>query len=89
MNTILHIANAAKDLDPFLEIIKKSYTSAIKKITAKMPVSNVDVIVANNPYEVIPEIGMGGRTYNAHLVVISIDVNSQKLKDNSGSFLSS
>jgi len=81
MNIILHILHASKDLDPFIESIERNFSLAVKKITAKLPVSNIDVVVANNPQGVIPEIGIGGRTYNAHFIYLSVNAKFPNLKN--------
>lgn len=73
MNVFLHILNAARDLDPFINDIENTYRAAVEKITAKIPVSNIDVVIANNPQGAIPEIGIGGRTLNAYLIFVSVN----------------
>lgn len=81
MNIILHTLNVASNLNPFVKEIDHIFYPTVEKITAKIPVSNVDVVVANNPQGAIPEIGVGGKTYNPHLVFISIDAKFPNLKN--------
>jgi hypothetical protein len=81
MNILLQVLNAANDLDTFLEVIEDNFPLAVEKITARIPVTEADVVVANNPQGAIPEIGIGGRTLNSHLVFVSIDVKFPNLKD--------
>lgn len=73
MNIRLNTLNANGDLETFKNTIKSTFASTVKKITAIMPVSNVDIAIVNNPHGAIPEVGVGGMTYNPHFVVISID----------------
>lgn len=80
MNNInLHILNASGSLTPYLETIKEEFDMAIKKVTNKIPVSNVDVVVVDDPEDSIPELGFGGYTPSDHLVYISIDPKSLQL----------
>lgn len=80
MNILLHVLNAANDLDSFLEDIENNFSPAVEKITAKIPVSNIDVLIASDPRWAIPEIGMGGRMLNSHLIFVSIDPKFPNLK---------
>lgn len=83
MNNInLHILNASGTLTPHLKTIKEEFDMTIKKVTDKIPISNVDIMVSDDPEDSIPELGFGGYTPSAHLVYISVDPKSPQL-DNS------
>ena len=57
MNNInLHILNASGTLTPYTETIKEEFDMAIKKVINKIPVSNVDVVVVDDPEDSIPEL---------------------------------
>lgn len=73
MNINLHILNSSGSLTPFTEDIKRIFDQSIKKIASKIPISDVDVVVYDNPDSAIPEIGIGGYALNKHMIWISID----------------
>lgn len=79
MNIISHILNASGKLTSHIKIIEFNFNKAIKKVTERLPISNVDVIIAENPVGAIPKLGIGGRSLNANLVFISIDSNFPNL----------
>lgn len=73
MNINLHILNSSGSLTSFTEDIKKVFDQSVRKITSKIPISDVDAVVYDNPDSAIPEIGIGGYAPNKHMVWISID----------------
>jgi uncharacterized protein YjaZ len=55
-------------------------TAAISSALLDLP--DVDVIVMNVPWAVIPRLGVGGTSYDAHQVVLWLDVGHEHLKTN-------
>ena len=80
MGLNLHILKASGRLKPYIKDIAKACREAERKIPAKIPISNVDVVIVDNPYESIPEIGVGGHTHHPNFVVVSIDPQFPNLK---------
>jgi uncharacterized protein YjaZ len=71
-NVEIFIAQASGTLGKHTDKIMSAFASAVK--TAKnINLSAVDVIVTDNPYGVIPEMGVGGYTPGTHVVYLSID----------------
>jgi len=53
-----------------------------KQCGDKIKLSNVDVVVMNVPWNIIPRIGINGFSYDAHQIILSIDSNHDYLKAN-------
>jgi len=79
-NINLYILNASGKLIPYVKEIEDAFNEAVIKIIKKIPVSNVDVVVVDNPLSVIPEIGIGGHAMSANYVVVSLDHEFNNLK---------
>ena len=73
MDITRHILLASGRLTPFVDQIKKEFDNSVGQITKKMLISNIDVVIYDNPEGVIPEVGVGGYAPNSHLVFISLD----------------
>lgn len=73
-NINLHILNASGKLTPYIKKIKNIFDKAVIKIVNKIPVSDIDVVIVDDPLQSIPEIGMGGYTMTPNFVKISFDV---------------
>ena len=69
----LYILKASGRFGPYLKDLKESLKFAIKKTAGKISVSKVDLVIYDNPAQVIPEIGVGGRTHSPYLVRVSLD----------------
>ena len=50
------------------------------KISNKLPISDVDVAIYNNPRGIIPEVGIGGYAPNEHLVFVYLDSKFPNIK---------
>lgn len=72
-NINLHILNASGKLTPYIKEIENIFDKTVGKVTDKVPVSNVDIVIVDNPFYAIPEIGIGGHTITANYIVISLD----------------
>jgi hypothetical protein len=73
MHILLHVLNATNDLNSFIKGIENSFSSSVSKISEIIPISNIDVLITSDANGAIPEIGIGGRMLNPHLVLISLD----------------
>lgn len=73
MSINIYILKATGCLNPFAKDIEKQSEKAIKKVAARIPISNVDIVFYDNPKEAIPEIGIGGYTPSPHLVLIALN----------------
>ena len=80
MNIVLHILNASGNLSSSANDIQLIFNNSIRKIVEKLPISNVDVIIADNSRGAIPEVGIGGRSLNPNLIFISINHSFPNLK---------
>ena len=82
MGLNFHILRASGRLEPYIKDIEKACRGAERKIIAKIPISNVDVVIADNPYMAIAEIGIGGHTYTPNFIIVSLDTEFADLKKN-------
>ncbi|WP_164661740.1 DUF2268 domain-containing putative Zn-dependent protease [Tropicibacter sp. Alg240-R139] len=48
----------------------------------KLDLADIDVVVMNVPWEVIPRLGIGGLAYSAHQVTVTLDVKHAHLRAN-------
>ncbi|MEK6952459.1 MAG: hypothetical protein AABX29_05575 [Nanoarchaeota archaeon] len=75
MNIVPHILNASGSLTSYIKDINDIFNNTINKITKKIPISNIDIVFEDNPYNIIPEIGIGAQTQSPSLIYISLDSN--------------
>jgi uncharacterized protein YjaZ len=80
-NINLHILLGTKRLIPFEETLKQEFDKAIPLITSKLPVTDVDIIVSDNPDNAIPEQGIGGYSPDANTIYVSLDPTFENLKE--------
>ena len=83
MNKInLFITEANENLSDKKELILNAVKKAEEYVFPKLKIDwDIDVVVTNRVYEfVIPEDGVGGRTYASDFILISI--NEDKITDN-------
>lgn len=73
MSLKFHVLKESGRLNPLLPIIEKTCEEAENKITKLIQVRNVDIVILDNPFATIPEIGVGGHTYSPHIVIVSLD----------------
>lgn len=82
MNITLHILLGSGRLKPFAKQIKEVVDKTIDKISNKVSITDVDVVIYDNPYEAISEIGVGGwYVPDSHLVLISLNPDFPKFED--------
>ncbi len=82
MNVQCHIVKSGNSLEKYKESIEAVFLNTISKISSKVPLSDVDVMISDDPKAAIPEIGICGRAENSHLMHISLDPASQYLQKN-------
>lgn len=86
MNIKLHLLNASGSLNQFEKEIVSEFNKAISKILNIIQVSDVDIVIYDNPESAIPEIGIGGYTQNENLIFMPIDPKfatlSKSIKEN-------
>lgn len=74
MNNInIHILNSSGKLSSIEKKIKQTTEKGITRIVKTLPITDVDIVVVEDPQSAIPEIGIGGGTNNTNFVLISID----------------
>jgi uncharacterized protein YjaZ len=57
------------------DLLISVFQETVKKITNIIMVPDVDIVFCDDTKRAIPNYGIGGRTYNPHLVIIAIDPN--------------
>lgn len=78
-NIVVHVLKTSRRLQAFEDKIKSEALGTIKDVCKLLPVSNIDIVVSDNPSGAIPHIGIGGYAPNAHLIYISIDPSFKPL----------
>ncbi len=77
----IHILNATGIFDNYIDKITKNSEEAIWNVVSKIPISKIDILIYNNKYKVIKEIGIGGYTgYIGNKIDISINMSYKDLK---------
>ncbi len=73
----IHILNADNTFSKeYIAVINKAFARASRKtreLLIELP--NIDVVVYNNPSQVIPATGIGGNTENANTIIIPLDAS--------------
>jgi len=83
VTTNFHILQANGILEGAVhDQLKSVLLQTSKQCGAKLTLSNIDVVVMNVPWNVIPRLGVNGFSYDAHQIVLSIDSNHEYLKAN-------
>ncbi|UXM93949.1 DUF2268 domain-containing protein [Bartonella sp. HY329] len=77
MDLRLHFLEAAGDLSCWKGIIRTQIEALRLKIEKIVPTKDhniaIDILIGNDPTNIIPEIGVGGNCYKTELISISID----------------
>lgn len=83
MNSINLIpVNATGTLNKNLPAIKNAFNTSRKTAIKDLNISQIDVLVFDYPESAIPELGIGGRTFDANLIFINVNPKfSIKVKD--------
>ncbi len=61
------------------DLIEEKATSGLKSIKSLMPVNDLKIRIVNDPFLVIPEIGMGGYNPDPNEVILSIKADFPEL----------
>ena len=69
----IYILKASDRLKPFVKEIEHTIDFATKRTSEKIPVRNVDIVVYDDPFGVIPGFAHGARTISPHIVRISLN----------------
>lgn len=77
----IHILKASGRLEPFRKDIEKYLELAIQKTREKLPMGNVDIVVYDDPANVIPGFCHGARTLDPYTVRISLDPKFPNFKN--------
>ncbi len=56
--------------------LTSAFNEVAEKVSSKLSLPEVDVMMADNPNNVIPETGVGGFAINANLLYVNIDTDS-------------
>ena len=80
MNINYHILNARGTLTSYIKTIVGIFNNTINKIAKKIQISNIDIVIEDNPDDTIPEIGIGGYAPNANLIYISLNPKHPQFK---------
>lgn len=72
-NINFYILNASGKLTAYLKEIEDIFNKTVDKVLEKIPLSNVDVVICESAYGIIPELGIGGNAYEPNAVYISLD----------------
>ncbi|NBD74272.1 hypothetical protein GVX82_04520 [Patescibacteria group bacterium] len=60
-------------LEPFRERIERILDRVLARVDAVMPISHIDIVVADHPEQAIDETGSGGVAWTRHFVQINLD----------------
>lgn len=71
--------------DKLKTALQETAANCCKKLT----LDDVDVVVMNVPWNVIPRIGVNGFSYDAHQIILSLDCEHEYLKSNFNNTISS
>lgn len=81
MSITPHILLGSGRLKPFTEQIEEAVKKVLARVKNKVSISDVDIVIYDNPHGVIPEIGVGGYTPDEHVVFISLDPDFSNFED--------
>ncbi len=74
MSIKIHILSASKDVRPYSEELKLIAEATVASVEKLLPISDVDIVLYDNPKATIDEIGgIGGFSPNANLIFISLN----------------
>lgn len=77
-----HVLNSSGKLDSCAARLVSLGESVVPEIQARLPVTNVDVVLYYNPDFIIPETGMCGNAQTAHTVWIALDPDNSHFNRN-------
>jgi uncharacterized protein YjaZ len=80
VNTKTHLLNANGQFNGLEEVIETALSETLRKITAIMPVDNIDIIISDYPRHIIPGLGLGGVAWTAYRAELHIDTKFPNIK---------
>ena len=78
----LHLLKASGRLLPFEADLTLAFNEVVQKVIGKIALPEVDVVMADNPNNVIAETGVGGFAINANLIYVNINPESSYFREN-------
>ena len=81
MSYNFHLLKSSGRLNPFIDQIQSEFNNFIKKTEGILPLQDIDIVIYDNPYGTIPEIGIGAFTSYSYTIFISIDPNFPNLEN--------
>jgi len=61
--------------------VHASLKHTVEICSEKIKLADIDVVVMNMPWNVIPQLGVNGFSYDAHQIMLSLDSEHENLKD--------
>ncbi len=81
MNIKTHLLNANGQLAGLEETIETVLNQTLLKITAAMPIDNVDIVISDKHYNIIPNYGLGGIASSPNIAELFIDPKFPDIKE--------
>lgn len=81
-NIKLHFLNEGKRFGKYFEQVQITTYKALEQILKLISIKNLDIVIYATPYDynIIPEIGIGGRTVNSNMIFVPIDPTYKNVK---------
>jgi len=80
-NINIYLLKASDRIGPYLKLINETTERSIRKINVKIPLSNIDIVLYDNPLTIIKEIGIGGFAVRDHTILVSFDPRLPAMKN--------
>ncbi|MCB9798557.1 hypothetical protein H6758_02435 [Candidatus Nomurabacteria bacterium] len=78
----IHLLNASSALNEYEKFIINSIDETFNRMVDTLPLIPIDVVVKDEPLNVVPETGIGGYTPDAYTIYLSLDANFKNFKEN-------
>jgi uncharacterized protein YjaZ len=78
----VHILDANGALKAWLDRIRAAFSLALPRISNRIPVGDVDVVVYNDSDRVVPKLGIGGFCTSPRRLYLPLDVDHADLSSN-------
>lgn len=72
-NIHLHILRASGRFEPYLHDLEQTIKGAVEKTSVHIDLHPIDIVVYDNPRQVIRGFGHGARTHNPYTIRVSLD----------------
>jgi uncharacterized protein YjaZ len=77
----IHLLNSGGELDAHKDRIQYYAEKTIQRVQALLPLEQVDVAIMRNPWQVIPNTGVGGTAPTPHTILISLEPNTERFSE--------